>query len=127
MTRYNPLRAPDPKEWSAMDEQERMRLVEQFHRRAGIRLPNAKVHAVIHAVVETQIALGDEIPVRRTLERLMSEGLDRHDAIHAIGWVFTLQISDLVSRPDIVSTTDPNESYYAALERLTAEDWLQSG
>ena len=127
MQRYNPLQAPDPKEWSAMDEQERMRLVEQFHRRAGIRLPNAKVHAVIHAVVETQIALGDELPVRRTLERLMSEGLDRHDAVHAIGWILTLQMSDLVSRPDIVSTADPNESYYAALDRLTAEDWLQSG
>jgi hypothetical protein len=127
MQRYNPLQAPDPKEWSAMDEQERMRLVEQFHRRAGIRLPNAKVHAVIHAVVETQIALGDELPVRRTLERLMSEGLDRHDALHAIGWVLTLHMNNLVSRPDAGSEADPNHAYYAALERLTVEDWLQSG
>jgi hypothetical protein len=34
---------------------------------------------------------------------------------------------DLVSRRDAVSTADPNDAYYAALERLTAEDWLQSG
>jgi hypothetical protein len=31
--------------------------------------------------VENQAALGDEIPVRGTLERLMGEGLDRHAAI----------------------------------------------
>ena len=127
MHRYNPLQAPDPKQWNEMDEQERIRLVEQFHRRAGIRLPNATAHAVIHAVIETQIALGDEIPVRRTLERLMSEGLDRHDAIHAIGSVLAMHMHDLVSQRDAVSKADPNDAYYAALDRLTAEEWLQSG
>ena len=127
MNRYNPLQAPDPKEWSAMDEHERMRLVEQYHRRAGIRLPNHRVHAVIHAVIESQIALGDELPVRRTLERLMSEGLDRHDANHAIGSVLAGHMHDIVSRPDAVSGADPNHAYYAALERLTAEAWLESG
>jgi hypothetical protein len=127
MQRYNPLHAPDPKEWSAMDEQERIRLIEQYHRRAGIRLPNVTVHAVIHAVIESQIGLGDELPVRRTLERLMSEGLDRHDAIHAIGSVLAMHMSDLVSRPDAVPKADLNRAYYAALEHLTAEDWLRSG
>ncbi len=127
MHRYNPLQAPDPKEWSAMDEQERIRLAEQYHRRAGIRLPNVTVHAVIHAVVESQIALGDEIPVRRTLERLMSEGLDRHDALHAIGSVLAQHMHDLLSRPDALPEADANSAYYAALEGLTAEDWLQSG
>jgi len=37
--------------------------IEAYHRRARIRLPNEKVHAVIHAIVENQIALGDELPV----------------------------------------------------------------
>jgi hypothetical protein len=127
MHRYDPYQAPDPKEWNALDEQERIRLVEQYHRRARIRLPNAKVHAVIHAVVESQIALGDEIPVRRTLQRLMSEGLDRHDAIHAIGSIVAQHIFDLVSAPEAASKADPNDAYNAALERLTAEEWLQSG
>jgi hypothetical protein len=36
------------------------------------------------SIAEDQIALGDEIPARRTLVRLMEEGLDRHEAIHAI-------------------------------------------
>jgi Domain of unknown function (DUF1841) len=127
MDRYDPYQAPDPEEWNAMDEQERIRLVEQYHRRAGIRLPNVTVHAVIHAVIETQIALGDEIPVRRTLQRLMSEGLDRHDAIHAIGSVLAEHMHDLLTRPEATAEPDPNVAYYAALERLTAEDWLQSG
>ncbi len=127
MQRYNPLQAPDPKEWSEMDEQERIRLVEQYHRRAGIRLPNVTAHAVFHAVIESQIALGDEIPVRRTLQRLMSEGLDRHDAIHAIGSVLALHMHDLATRSDAVSKKDANEAYYAELERLTAEQWRQSG
>ena len=127
MQRYNPLQAPDPKEWSAMDEQERIRLVEQYHRQAGIRFPNVTAHAVIHAVIESQIARGDELPVRRTLQRLMSEGLDRHDAIHAIGSVLAMHMHDLVSRRDAGSQSDPKDAYYAALERLTAEDWLESG
>jgi hypothetical protein len=127
MQRYDPYKAPDPKEWSDMDEQERINLIEQYHRRAGIRLPNVTVHAVIHAVIETQIALGDELPVRRTLERLMSEGLDRHDALHAIGSVLAGHMHDLLSRPKTTSKADPNEPYYAALERLTAEEWLRSG
>jgi hypothetical protein len=110
-----------------MDEQERIQLVEQYHRRAGIRLPNVTAHAVIHAIIENQIALGDELPVRRTLQRLMSEGLDRHDALHAIGSVLALHMSDLASRPKAVSKADPNDAYYAALERLTAEDWRRSG
>src|SRR5262249_3192693 len=127
MHRYNPLQAPEPKEWSAMDEHERIRVVEQYHRRAGVRLPNIKAHAAFHAVIESQIALGDEIPVRRTLERLMSEGLDRHDAIHAIGSVLATHVHDLVARPEQVPKEKSNDAYYAALEDLTAEDWLHSG
>ena len=74
--RYDPQHAPDPEAWLALDEGERTELVLQYHRRARVRLPNARLHATIHVVVENQVALGDEIPVRRTLERLRAEGLD---------------------------------------------------
>src|SRR4249919_1247439 len=72
--RYDPLETPDPREWLDLDEGEHLRLVEDFHRRARVRLANAKAHAVMHAIVENQIALGDEIPVQRTAQRLMDEG-----------------------------------------------------
>jgi len=127
MDRYDPHVPPAPEEWLALDEQERIDLVEDYHRRARIRLPKAKAHAAIHAVIENQIALGDEIPVQRTVQRLMSEGLDRHEALHAAGSVLAGHMSDLLSRAEAVSGADPNAAYYAALERLTAADWLRSG
>ena len=121
MQRYDPLEAPDAEEWLALDEQERIDLVLNYHRKARIRLPNAKVHAIVHAMVETQIALEDETPARRTAQRLMDEGLDRHEAIHAIGWVLIEFMSDLMDEPE--SRAEPNALYFAALERLTVEDW----
>jgi hypothetical protein len=124
MQRYDPLEAPDLEEWLALDEQERIDLARDYHRRARIRVPNVKVHATVHAMVETQIALGDETPARRTAQRLLDEGLDRHEAIHAIGWVLTEFMSELMDAPE--SDADPNAPYFAALERLTVEDWRRS-
>jgi len=70
MERYDPLVSPTSEEWLAMDEAERIGLVTDFHRRARIHLPNAQVHAVFHVIIENQLAMGEEIPVDRTLKRL---------------------------------------------------------
>ncbi len=37
-----------------MDEDERITLVMEHHREAGVELPNEQVHAVVHVVVETK-------------------------------------------------------------------------
>jgi hypothetical protein len=76
-------------------------------------------------VVENQIAEGDALPTRRTLERLMGEGLDRHDAVHAIGMVLMCHLSDLMKAGQVEG--DPNLKYFAELEQLTAEAWRRSG
>ena len=55
MKRYDPSRSPDPEEWLALDEGERQMLVEAYHRRARIRPPNRRLHAVFHVIVENQI------------------------------------------------------------------------
>jgi len=125
MQRYEPLKAPDPEEWLALDEQERIDLVQDYHRRMRIRVQNARLHATAHVIVESQIALGDETPAHRTAQRLMDEGLDRHEAIHAIGMVLFKFMYDLMKAP--VSDSDRNVPYFAALERLTAQDWRRSG
>jgi hypothetical protein len=122
MNKYNPLKAPDPAEWLAMDEGERIALVQEYHRRAKIRLPNQIVHAAIHAVVETQIA-GQEIPAREALERLMIEGLDRHDAVHAIGSVVAGHMHKRMAQSG--SSSDPNADYCRDLKTLTATKWRQ--
>src|SRR3984893_2385088 len=123
--RYDPLEAPEPEEWLALDEAERIRLAERYHRRAHIRVPSIKAHAAMHVVVENQIALGDELPVRATLDRLVGEGLDRHEAMHAIGLVLAEYIYDLARARE--PETQRIESYYVALERLTADYWRRSG
>lgn len=104
---------------------ERIELISKYHRRARIRLPNVKVHAVMHAVVENQIALGDELPVKKKLAQLMREGLDRHDAIHAIAWILSREMYWALKEPH--KSPDMTKSYFAGLEDLTAENWLRSG
>jgi Domain of unknown function (DUF1841) len=124
MKHYDPLEAPDPEMWLSLDESERIVLAKTYHQRARIRLPNANVHAALHAIVETQVALGDEIPVRQTLDRLMEEGLDRHEAVHAIASVLSEAMLDIShGKP---TPPDPNAAYFAALGKLTIERWREA-
>ena len=123
--KYDPCQNPDPAEWLALDEAERIILVRDYHEEDGIDLPNLQLHAAIHATVENQIAMGDEIPVRRTLERLLGDGLDRHEAVHAIGSVLAAHFYALMKETDL--GPDPNAVYYRELESLTAEGWRKSG
>jgi len=119
MENYDPAQVPDAEAWLALDEAARIRLALEHHRRARVRLPNATLHATIHAIVETQAALGDDTPVRRTLDRLQAEGLGRHEAIHAIGVTLVEQMNNLMR--DRGSTGDTSGRYYVALRALTAE------
>lgn len=126
MDRYDPSQPPNPTEWLELDERERAILVEEHHRHARIDLPNATVHAIVHVVVENQLATNDD-PVVRALARLMKAGLPRHDAIHALGSVVSEHIFDLLKRG--AESTNTAESararYYAAIERITAAKWLE--
>lgn len=131
---YDPLTEPSPEHWLALDEQERIDLVVDYHRRARTG-PAARetLHAVVHVIVENQIADAG-LPVRRTAQRLMSEGLDRHQAVHAIGSVLAGHINALAREvrsaahsPGTTSDRDANEDYFTELEALTAGAWLRSG
>jgi hypothetical protein len=122
MRRYDPLVAPTPSAWLALSEDERLEMVREYHRH--IRLPNLDAHAVTHAVVENQLAEA-LAPAAAALRRLIADGLDRHEAIHAIGSVLTEHIWNLMNKPR--SGGDPNAPYFAALEKLTAASWRNSG
>lgn len=122
MYKYNPNQAPDAAKWLELDESERIRAAEKYHRKTRSKVPNIRAHAVFHAVIETQVAEGHE-PAVRAMSRLTSEGLTRHDALHAVGSVLAEHFFELShdESGDAVSSDD----YDAALDRLTAEDWLR--
>ncbi len=116
---YDPAVAPDPAQWLALGEQERLDLVSDYHRRAGVSPPREGMHAALHVGVENQIALGDELPVRRAIDRLMAEGLDRHQAVHAVGSVLSNQLIEAMRDPEAKAVSQ--EAYNAAVEQLTVE------
>jgi hypothetical protein len=122
MEEYNPGRAPEPESWLELDEQERIALVETYHRVARIKLPNVTAHAALHATVENQIALNLE-PVVRAMDRLGKEGLTRHDAVHAIGSVVAEHLFDILKTDQNDDAATSQARYYAAVERLTAASW----
>jgi hypothetical protein len=118
---YDAISGPDLEAWRDMDETERLEVVELYHEHLDVKLPSPQAHAAIHVIVENQIAMSDETPVRGTLERLTREGLDRHQAIHAIGTVLAGLINDVMKGS---IRTNPTANYYAGLPMLTAQGWL---
>lgn len=119
------MRPPNPAEWLGCSDDERIESVTAYHRQRRPKVPNLRLHATFHAIVENQVALGDEAPVEQTLSRLMEEGLDRHDAVHAIASVLASHVHHLLNSPNLQA--DPNEAYYAELRLLTAASWRASG
>jgi hypothetical protein len=120
--KYDPFVEPNAERWLEGDETEKRLAVIEHHRRARVELPNEQIHAVIHVVVENQAAMGNETPVAETLQRLMGEGLDRHDAVHAIGSVLAEHMWELMRKKDI-GAEDPNAAYFEQLRNLTAQKW----
>jgi hypothetical protein len=123
MEAYNPECTPEPASWLELDEQERIVLVETYHRVTRIKLPNVTAHAALHAIVENQIALNVE-PVVRATHRLRTEGLTRHDAVHAIGSVVAEHLFDIL-KTNQNDDAAASARYYAAVERLSAASWCR--
>jgi len=123
MKQYDRDKRIDPEDWMGLDETERASLVEQYHTKKHIKMPNVKVHAAFHVIAENQIAMGDTIPAQKALTRLMRQGLSRHNAVHAIASVAATHFFNVMKQG---SATAPNEDYNLQLEKLNAEDWRNS-
>jgi hypothetical protein len=115
---YDPDRGPDPVAWLAMADGDRLDAVREHHQKAKHSAERLEFHAAIHVAVETQLA--EEHPATvSAFGRLLREGLDRHQAIHAIGCVLMEELSRVMRehRPhDAVA-------YARELETLTAASW----
>ena len=124
MRKYDPDKAPNPREWLALDEQQRMDPVERYHQREGGYGESLNLHTVFHTVVETQLA-EKHAPVKAAYLRLRKGGVNRHEAIHAIGSVLAEHVWEVGMNEDKLRP-DPNEAYLAALDELTVESWHEA-
>jgi len=123
--RYNPHSAPDPEQWLAEEDSEQLDRVMRAHRKQGLDASQLKAHALFHTIVENQIAMGDATPVPEAMDRLMAEGLDRHEAIHAVASKLTKHLWDIL-RVETQPSDDLHEAYFNAVRQLTAKEWLGS-
>ncbi len=123
MEKYNPFKSIDPAEWLEFDEGERIELVQEFHESLEDELPDdaLSMHSMIHVIVENQIAMGVEL-LPETIAKLTRQGLDRHEAIHAIGAIISEDIFNIVKGN--VEAFSPKK-YRRKLEKITAKRWLK--
>ena len=123
MQEYNPSNSIDADEWLEVDELMRSELVRKFHRGLDKPLPEDSLpgHALIHVIVENQIATNIEL-VPETIAKLVRQGLDRHEAVHAIGALISAQMFNLAQGNIEKFCT---VKYKRQLKKLTAKRWLK--
>ncbi|MBJ7538794.1 hypothetical protein [Marinomonas transparens] len=121
MTKYNPLVEPNKDDWLELSEDDRMNAVRWFHECSHNDLDNdaLSIHSRVHIIVENQLAMGVEI-VSEAITKLIRQGLDRHDAIHAIGAILSENLFDVVRGE---STEFSPQQYRRKLEKITAKRW----
>lgn len=116
--RYDPEAAPDPVKWLAMTEADRLAVVLRYQRSVKHHAGSPQLHAAIHVTVETQLA--ERHPAATdAMNRLIADGLRRHEALHAIGSVVAAEMFEIVKSK---RTHDP-EAYSRKLQSLTATAW----
>jgi hypothetical protein len=123
MENYSPDKPIEPSEWLNMDESERIELVRDFHETYEDEMPDdaLSMHSMVHVIVENQLASGVEL-VPQTIAKLTRQGLERHEAIHAIGAILSEDIFDVVKGN--VQDFSPKK-YRRKLDKITAKRWLK--
>lgn len=117
---YDPERPLHPDEWNALAASDREMIVLDYVEECEPGLPSPTLHAMIHSVVENQIAMGDDTPAAATVDRLMNEGLSRHEAIHAIGAIVGGEMFEIIKH----GKPHDEDAYFENLAELTAARWL---
>jgi len=118
---YDAHTPPNGPEWLTTGEEDRIRMVIDHHTAIGDVGDNARIHCTLHVIVENQIAMGGEMePVRERLRQLMAQGLDRHNALHAICYLLARHMHWIAmsNQPG-----DHTPRYLRELKRMTAQKW----
>lgn len=118
---YDANEEPNAARWLATDESLRTVAVESHHRELADHpdMPNPRLHALMHVIVENQLAIDAPAEVRPTLRRLLDAGLTRHEAIHAIGSVVAEALFKVMKERAEFDRALATRS----LARLRPDDW----
>jgi len=123
---YNPLVDPAPDHWLDLSEQERIDAVLDHHRFDGLPASQAELHAVTHVVIETILAEGTVEGASAKLRELVADGLDRHEAIHAMGTAVAGVIFETLQSADDGAPPEKSQRLVARrLAEVTAESWRE--
>jgi hypothetical protein len=77
------------------------------------------LHVAIHEVVANQLWDGDPPEVWHTANRLLRDGVDRHNVLHAIAEVLTKHMHGTLASGEPFCP----DRYVADLEKLDARRW----
>jgi hypothetical protein len=112
---YDAATGPDRRQWLAAGTSRRLEAIHRHHQATGPEPADGKphLHALVHYLVENQVAAADPPEAAAALERLRAEGLDRHDAVHVIAAAIVRYIADPGDATDL-------DAYVRALPDLHA-------
>lgn len=121
MDHYDPSKKIKGSVWLALDEAKRIEMVEEYHLNLDQEVGESiTAHCAMHVAVENQLA-GDEVPkTNQVLARLIQQGLDRHEAIHAISAVLAKELFALMKGTQSEFSV---KAYSRKLDKLTAKRW----
>lgn len=121
MLTYDPFKTPDKDQWLEFDELERLDAIAEYHEAIEHELEEDALylHNTIHLIVENQLVEGVEL-LPETTAKLIRQGLDRHDAIHAIGAIL---VEDIIKILRGELDNFDLKKYRRRLQKLTAKRW----
>ncbi len=121
VVKYDPSAGPDFGSWLDLSEEETILATKKYHddHEPETDIGSAIIHAAMHAVVETQIAMIDPPQVHRAFTKLVDGELDRHEAIHIIGAVLAEQLYHLME----LQKSAQYNPYGRSLAELDVKKW----
>jgi hypothetical protein len=110
---YDIANPPPADEWLAMDEAERVAVVEEAHVRTRAAVgSSANAHASIHVAVENRLAAG-HARVVAAYERFRAAGIDRHRTVHALASVVTTHMLAVLEHREGFTQDEADRDYDA--------------
>lgn len=121
--RYDADVNPDPVLWISTRKEERWQAIERYHVESSACFgDDVGFHAFMHSLVE-EMLMSEQMPsVGAAFARLRTEGIQRHQAIHALAYRLRNLISKLSEGAEL--TQDDSDAAIQEIDQMTAASWL---